>query len=99
MPSTTALSNQIYSALLLLYPLDLRRQFGPEMVEVFSAQIDEASRRAGWLGEVRVWRCVAGETIRILASSHMQIIGISVTSVLATYALMDTLFWFMGGRH
>ncbi len=98
MPST-ALSNRIYSVLLCLYPSDLHRQFGAEMVEVFSEQIRDAFQKDGWPGEVSVWRCVAGETIRTLASSYMQIIGISVVSILATYAVMDTLFWLMGGRH
>ena len=99
MPPATVLSKRIYSLLLCLYPSELRRQFGAEMIEVFSEQIRDAFQKEGWQGGAGVWRCVAGETVRTLASSYMQIIGISVVSILATYAVMDTLFWFMGGRH
>jgi hypothetical protein len=89
-------SERIYSAVLFLYPRELRQQFGQEMLEVFSRQIRDAYQKKGWIGEIAICRCVAGESIRILAERHTKIAGISISSVLVTYALMDVLFWFMG---
>jgi hypothetical protein len=37
MRATMPLSSRVYSAILLLYPRTLRREFGQEMVEVFSS--------------------------------------------------------------
>lgn len=62
--ATLRLRSRIYSALLFLYPRTLRRQFGEEMTEVFTDQLRDARQCGGWCGEVRVWGCVAGETVR-----------------------------------
>ena len=92
---TAPLSSRVYSAILLLYPRTLRREFGQEMVEVFSEQVCDARRLDGWLGEMKLWGCVAGETVRTLATAHMQIVGVSVASALIAFGLMSTFLWWM----
>lgn len=49
-------NDRIYGRLLLLYPADLRRDFGAEMAFVFSEDLAVARREAGAAGMLRVWR-------------------------------------------
>jgi hypothetical protein len=84
---------RVYAALLLLYPATLRRQFGEEMIEVFTDQMRDACHKDGWAGGVGVWRCVVGEALRTALCSHLQIIGISFVSGLTALGLMCSFFW------
>jgi hypothetical protein len=59
------LSERIYGALLLLYPPDLRHEFGPEMSELFREDLDDAWRGRGFAGAVSVWWCALSEVLRI----------------------------------
>lgn len=92
---TIPLSSRAYSAILLLYPRTLRREFGQEMVDVFTEQLRDARRLNGRLGEMKLWGCVAGETVRTLATAHMQMVGVSVASALIAFGLMSTFLWWM----
>jgi hypothetical protein len=64
MTDTLPLSSRIYNRLLVLYPEDLRRDYGPEMALVFAEDLDAARRDAGMRGVIRVWRCALGEFLR-----------------------------------
>jgi hypothetical protein len=44
---------------------------------------------------MKLWGCVAGETMRTLATAHMQIVGVSVASALIAFGLMSTFLWSM----
>jgi hypothetical protein len=88
-------SSRVYSVILMLYPRTLRREFGQEMVEVFSEQLRDARQIDGSLGELKLWCCVAGETVRTLATAHMQIVGVSVASALLAFGLISTFLWSM----
>jgi hypothetical protein len=59
------LSSYIYSGILVLYPADLRRDFGDEMADVFAQDLAEMwrSRRLG--GVFDVWRRVLCEVTSI----------------------------------
>ena len=54
----------IYGRLLLLYPEDLRRDYGADMALVFAEDLDSARREAGMRGAIRVWRCALSEFLR-----------------------------------
>jgi hypothetical protein len=95
MIATMPLSSRVYSVILMLYPRTLRREFGQEMVEVFSEQLRDARQIDGSLGELKLWCCVAGETVRTLATAHMQIVGVSVASALLAFGLISTFLWSM----
>jgi hypothetical protein len=95
MRARTPLSSRVYSAILLLYPRALRREFGQEMVEVFAEQMRDARRSEGWLGELQLWGCVGSETVRTLVIAHMQTVGVSVASALIAFGLMSTFLWYM----
>jgi hypothetical protein len=93
MPPSIRMNCRIYSTLLFLYPSALRRQFGEEMLEVFSEQMRDACQRGGWTGGMGVWRCVGGEVLSTVVSSHLQIVGISFVSGLTALGLMCSFFW------
>jgi hypothetical protein len=65
MTNALPLSSRIYSRLLVLYPEDLRRSYGADMLLVFAEDLDAARRKAGTRGAVRVWRCALGELLRL----------------------------------
>lgn len=90
MTARTPVSSRVYSAILLLYPKALRREFGQEMVEVFAEQMRDASRSEGWRGELKLWGCVGSETVRTSVIAHMQIVGVSVVSALIAFVLIST---------
>ena len=49
------MSARIYSALLSLYPADLRHDFGEEMTQVFLEDLEDSRRVHGFRGAARVW--------------------------------------------
>jgi hypothetical protein len=54
-----SISNEAFRHLVILYPLDLRREFEEDLVEVFSQQIETA-----W--EENAWRGIAGAWLNVL---------------------------------
>jgi hypothetical protein len=64
MTTTLPLSSRIYARLVRLYPEDLRRDYGAEMVLVFGEDLSAARRQTGWRGVLRTWRCAVAEFIR-----------------------------------
>ncbi len=59
------MSARIYSALLTLYPDDLRNEFGEEMKQVFLEDLEDSRRSFGRRGVVRVWWRSVKELFRI----------------------------------
>ena len=59
------LSTRAYGGVLLLYPADLRRDFGPEIRELFSEDLNDAWQSNGLTGVLRVWWCAFCEFLRI----------------------------------
>lgn len=92
-------SRRVYAALLLLYPAALRRQFGEEMIEVFTDQMRDACRKEGWIGGMGVWRCVGGEALRDAASRHLQTVAVSLVSSLAALGFLCSFFWAVFAHH
>jgi hypothetical protein len=58
------LGSRVYSHLLVLYPDELRRDFGADMALVFAEDLDTARRKAGLPGVIRVWQCALCEFLR-----------------------------------
>ena len=53
------MSDRIYTILLLLYPEEFRRRFGPAMAEVFRRQWEYLTRRHG----PRIWVAIVVRTL------------------------------------
>ena len=75
------LSSRIYARLLVLYPEDLRRDFGAEMALVFAEDLAAARREAGMRGVIRVWRCALGEFVRFALPGHASSPAVSVPAI------------------
>ena len=56
------LSLAVYKWLLIAYPAELRRDFGPDMLEAFA---DDLRTARGMAGVLRVWRTTLREVIAI----------------------------------
>jgi hypothetical protein len=88
MTNCTPWSARVYRRLLVLYPEDLRRDFGADMALVFADDLDQARRESGMRGVARVWRCSIGEFVRYGLSGcasrpTMRVFGISVALLFA----------------
>ena len=69
MTNAPSFSSRIYGRLLVLYPADLRRDYGAEMALVFAEDLSAARREAGVRGIIRVWQCALGELFRFALPS------------------------------
>jgi hypothetical protein len=94
-PSSPVLevSREFYEKFLVLYPSELRRTFGAEMVEVFDEQVSEAYSRSGVPGLLRVWFSATWEFVTIalprrLAERMPPIVGVT--------AALAVMVWFVG---
>lgn len=84
-------SRKLYATSLVLYPNELRREFGAEMVEVFDEQVAEAYSRSGFPGLLRVWFSTTREFVTValpgrLAERMLPIVGVT--------AALTLMLWF-----
>ncbi len=86
-------SHKIYARSLALYPSELRRDFGAEMVEVFDEQVSEAYSRSGFPGFLCVWFSAMREFVAIALPSRLAQRVVPIVAVTAAMALM---LWFAG---
>jgi hypothetical protein len=89
MQTTLRASSRTYTALLTLYPLELRREFAAEMTDVFEQQLQGAWEASGIMGQVRVWLCVIRELFCVALPAQLaQPIFIVPTLSLISNSLM-----------
>ena len=77
-----------YSRLLILYPGDLRRDFGPEMLEAFEQDLSAECAAGSIIGAIRVWRITLRESIRIGLPAWLQIPAVAVPVISAAMAIV-----------
>ena len=65
MSALLTLSTRVYAAILFLYPAELRRDFGGEILEVFREDLSHASSYRALAGMLSVWACALREFVRI----------------------------------
>lgn len=88
-------SRKVYETSLVLYPEELREEFGEEMVEVFEEQVADAYQEHGVRGVLAVWWCAAREFIHIALASQVAERVAPVIGVVTAFALMLWLAGFM----
>ena len=71
MQTTLSASSRTYSVLLILYPLELRREFAQEMTDVFEQQLQGAWEENGLKGMCRVWLCAIGELLCVALPAQL----------------------------
>jgi hypothetical protein len=87
MTTSLTLSSHLYECLLLLYPEDLRRDYGAEMALAFAEDIDTARRDAGIWGVIRIWRCALVEFLRFALPGHASNPAFRVPVILVAFAI------------
>ena len=80
-------SMRAYRSLVALYPEDLRRDFGPEMVEAFENDLSFECSAHRLRGAIRMWRVALCEVIRLAIPAWLQIPAIAVP-LLSTAAVV-----------
>jgi hypothetical protein len=65
------LSSYIYSGILVLYPVDLRRDFGDEMTDVFAQDLAEMWHSRRLIGALSVWRRALWEVTSIAVPAQI----------------------------
>ena len=63
-------SERVYRALLLMYPKDFRRRYGPQMVQVFGDLWREERERDGLVGLALLWARAVLDLLRTAASER-----------------------------
>ncbi len=84
-------SHKAYESSLILYPKDLRDDFGNEMIGVFDEQAAEAYSRAGFSGLLGVWFRATREILTVAFPGCLAERVIPITAVTATLVFM---LWF-----
>ena len=70
MAETNSRATRFYRGLLKLLPFDFRSDFGPEMEAVFHEQRQEAERREGKQGVLRLWWETIAGVFRTAPGEH-----------------------------
>jgi hypothetical protein len=74
-------SLRAYRRLLMLYPEDLRRDFGAEMLEAFEDDLSAECTAHSIGGIIRVWRIALQETIQIGLPAWLQNPAVAVPAI------------------
>src|SRR5580700_7565128 len=80
-------SLRAYRRLLVLYPANLRRDFGAEMLEAFEHDLSSECAMHGIKGAIRVWRITLRETLRIGLPAWLDIPAVAVPVISSTIAI------------
>jgi hypothetical protein len=81
MPLFLRWSLRAYRRLLILYPDDLRRDFGPEMLEAFAHDLSAECAASKVKGAIHVWRITLRELIRIGLPAWLRIPAVAVPAL------------------
>jgi hypothetical protein len=82
-------SLRAYRTLLIVYPDDLRRDFGQEMLEAFEHDLSVECGAHSIKGAIRVWRITLREAIRIGLPAWLQIPAVAVPALSAATAIVS----------
>jgi hypothetical protein len=83
------LSLRIYRTTLLLYPADLRREFGDDMAAAFAEDLARAGRLAR---KLRVWCCCLTELFRIAIPAQKE----NPLIMVPIFAFLASIAWISG---
>ncbi len=78
-------SVRAYSAILFLYPAELRRDFGAEILDVFREDLNHAGSYRGFAGIASVWACALREFFRIALPAYAENRRIAVPCILFAF--------------
>ena len=84
--STSSL--RIYNRLLALYPEDLRRDYGHEMMLAFAEDLEASRREQGVRGALRVWLSTLSECLRIALPAHASSPAVRVPAISFAFTVL-----------
>ncbi len=94
------MSSTIYRAVMVLFPKELRCDFGEEMLETFAEDLAAQQAAHGIRGVVAVWRAALSEVIRLAPSLWFRNITVAapaltalVMIVMASPVLVHAIQW------
>lgn len=71
-PPSVILSNWVYTLLLFLYPIPFRREYGPQMAQVFRDCCLKAYRQAGLSGMLSLWAITLIDWFKTVIEEQLQ---------------------------
>lgn len=89
MSALLSFSLRAYAAMLFLYPAELRRDFGGEIIDVFREDLNHASAFRGFAGLAGVWACALREFVRIALPAYAENRRVAVPAIL--FSLNETV--------
>jgi hypothetical protein len=78
-------SIRAYAAMLFLYPAELRRDFGGEILDVFREDLNHANSFRGIAGMLSVWACAFREFVRIALPAWAENRRVAVPCILFAF--------------
>lgn len=81
----------VYRRLLLLYPGDLRSEFGPEMLEAFEYDLSVEYAARGIPGALHVWHVALREVIPCAVPAWLRIPAVAVPALSAATVIVSNL--------
>jgi len=93
LPAIFKVSRRVYEVSLVLYPSELHREFGAEMVEVFDQQASEAYSRSGFPGLLQVWFSAAREFVSVALPGRL---AERLVPIVAVTTALAFIAWFAG---
>lgn len=93
------LSARVYGGILLLYPPDLRRDFGPEMNQLFGEDLADAWRSSRLAGVLGVWWCAVCEVLRVAIPSQRTNPAFAVPAISFVFSLLAQCGPLLSIRH
>lgn len=82
MSALLSFSVRAYAAMLFLYPAELRRDFGAEILDVFREDLGHAGSFRGLAGIASVWACALREFLRIALPAYAENRRVAVPAIL-----------------
>ena len=85
----STLSLRLYNRLLALYPEDLRRDYGHEMLLAFADDLETSRRERGVRGACGVWLATVSEFFRIALPEHASSPAVRVPALSFAFTLLS----------
>jgi hypothetical protein len=91
MQPVTRISLLIYGCSVWLYPSELRKRFGPEMLDVFAELVAETSAQRGARGVASLWWITLTESLTVGLLSRLQSTAVIAGAV--SFSTASLIVW------
>ncbi|MFB3923444.1 MAG: hypothetical protein ACE145_17115 [Terriglobia bacterium] len=92
-PTAVSLSNRVFRRLVVLYPPDLYRQFGDELADVFSQQVELAWQEGSWRGIAATWMRVVEDCAAVSLPYFAARLAVPMLTATTSATLFALVLW------